>query len=84
MKIAGLLSDLEPGDWAVIARLPDGIPSLTRLREFGLLPGTKIQFIRRAPLGDPVEICVRGALLSLRTTEARQIEVEPQPGVPES
>ena len=74
-----VLSDLEPGAWAVITRLPDGIPSLTRLREFGLLPGTRVQFVRRAPLGDPVEISVRGALLSLRTTEARQIEIEIEP-----
>lgn len=71
------LSDLLPGDSAVILRLPDGIPSLTRLRELGLLPGTKVQFVRRAPLGDPVEIMIRGALLSLRSTEAVQIEVEP-------
>ncbi len=70
------LSDLSPGDSAIILRLPDGIPSLTRLRELGLLPGTKVQFVRRAPLGDPVEIMIRGALLSLRDTEAGQIEVE--------
>ncbi len=70
------LSDLTPGAWAVISRLPDGIPSLTRLREFGLLPGTRIQFVRRAPLGDPVEISVRGALLSLRDSEAELIEVD--------
>ena len=70
------LSDLEPGTSGVIAQLPDGIPSLTRLRELGLLPGTTVQFIRRAPMGDPVEICVRGALLSLRDTEACQIDVD--------
>ena len=70
------LSDLLPGDSAIILRLPDGIPSLTRLRELGLLPGTKVQFVRRAPMGDPVEIMIRGALLSLRDTEAVQIEVE--------
>ena len=35
------LSDLEPGAKAIIAELPDGIPSLTRLREMGLLPGTR-------------------------------------------
>jgi Fe2+ transport system protein FeoA len=67
---------LLPGDSAIILRLPDGIPSLTRLRELGLLPGTKVQFVRRAPMGDPVEIMIRGALLSLRDTEAVQIEVE--------
>lgn len=73
------LSDLEPGAWGVIVRLPDGIPSLTRLREFGLLPGTRVQYVRRAPLGDPVEISVRGALLSLRGSEAALIEVDRAP-----
>jgi ferrous iron transport protein A len=42
----------------------------------GLLPGTRVEFIRRAPMGDPVEIGVRGALLSLRDAEASLIEVE--------
>lgn len=73
------LSDLEPGAWAIIAQLPDGMPSLTRLREMGLLPGTRVQFVRRAPLGDPVEISVRGALLSLRDSEAALIEVDRVP-----
>ena len=70
------LSELEPGGWGIIVQLPDGIPSLTRLRELGLLPGTRVQFVRRAPLGDPVEISVRGALLSLRESEAAQVEVD--------
>ncbi len=73
------LSELEPGAWAVIAQLPEGLPSLTRLREMGLLPGTRLQFVRRAPLGDPVEISVRGALLSLRDSEAALIEVDRVP-----
>ena len=73
------LSDLEPGAKAIIAELPDGIPSLTRLREMGLLPGTRLVFVRRAPLGDPVEISVRGALLSLRDSEAALILVDRVP-----
>jgi len=73
------LSDLEPGAWGIIAQLPEGIPSLTRIRELGLLPGTRVQFVRRAPLGDPVEISVRGALLSLRGSEAAHIEVDRVP-----
>jgi ferrous iron transport protein A len=70
------LSELLPGEMAIIAELPDGMPSLTRLREMGLLPGTRLEFVRRAPLGDPVEICVRGALLSLRDSEAALIAVD--------
>lgn len=44
--------------------------------ELGLLPGTKVAFIGVAPLGDPVELCVRGSSVSIRREEARQIEVE--------
>ncbi len=48
-----------------------------RIQEMGLLPGTKVELIRFAPLGDPVEIKVRGYHLSLRKHEAEQIIVVP-------
>jgi ferrous iron transport protein A len=69
---------MSAGTRGVIVSLAEGMTGLTRLREMGLLPGTKVDFIRRAPLGDPVEISVRGALLSLRSTEAQHIMVEVQ------
>ncbi|MCS1408775.1 MAG: Fe(2+) transport protein A [Verrucomicrobia subdivision 3 bacterium] len=72
------LADLPTGHTAVIASLPSGVPSLTRLREMGVLPGTKILLVRRAPLGDPLEISVRGSLLSLRRQETELIEVHPE------
>ena len=71
------LSDLEQGTSAVIASIPSGDISMTRLRELGLLPGTTIKIIRRAPLGDPIEISVRGSLISLRANEAKLIEMRP-------
>jgi ferrous iron transport protein A len=48
-----------------------------RLQEMGLLVGTPVQLVRFAPLGDPVEIKVRGYNLTLRRHEAEQIWVEP-------
>ncbi len=48
----------------------------TRLLEMGITPGIKLEVIRRAPLGFPVEIKIRGYLLSLRESEAKCIEVE--------
>ena len=71
------LSDLEQGTSAVITSIPSGDTSMTRLRELGLLPGTTIKIIRRAPLGDPIEISVRGSLISLRANEAKLIEMRP-------
>lgn len=75
MPPSSCLSDLEQGASAVIESIPTGDASMTRLRELGLLPGTRIQLIRRAPLGDPIEISVRGSLISLRKKEADLIEI---------
>lgn len=47
-----------------------------RLMEMGILEGTVVRVVRRAPLGDPLEVEVRGFHLSLRATEAGRIEVE--------
>lgn len=47
-----------------------------RILEMGITPGIELQIIRRAPLGYPMEIKVRGYLLSLRKTEADCILVE--------
>jgi len=48
----------------------------TRLMEMGVLPGLSLQVIRKAPLGFPIEIKVRGILLTLREVEASCIELE--------
>jgi ferrous iron transport protein A len=47
-----------------------------RLLEMGLLVGTNVQLVRFAPLGDPVEIKVRGYHLTLRRHDAEQIWVQ--------
>jgi ferrous iron transport protein A len=46
-----------------------------RLMELGLLPGTRIEVVRVAPLGDPIELFVRGCFLSIRRSEARLVDV---------
>lgn len=69
------LSDLAPGSVAVLRELPTAGTTFLRLREMGLLPGTRIKLVRRAPLGDPIEIEVRGYHLSLRKGEAEQVRV---------
>ena len=55
----------------------DAEPGITRrLMELGLVPGTDVEMIRTAPLGDPMEVTVRGLHLSLRRTEAAHVHVE--------
>lgn len=46
-----------------------------RLMELGLVPGTQIELVGVAPLGDPIEFLVRGASLSIRRAEAAEVGV---------
>jgi ferrous iron transport protein A len=46
-----------------------------RLMEMGVVPGAPVRVIKRAPLGDPIEVRVRGYHLALRHTEAQTISV---------
>ncbi|KXU34138.1 FeoA family protein [Cephaloticoccus primus] len=74
------LSSLAAGQSAVVRELPAGGAGSTaalRLREMGVLVGTPLTLVRRAPLGDPIEIKVRGYHLTLRQSEAEHIFVEP-------
>jgi ferrous iron transport protein A len=48
-----------------------------RLLEMGLVAGTALQLVRFAPMGDPVEIKLRGYYLTLRRSDAEQILVQP-------
>lgn len=70
------LSELAVGRRAVVRGFPGGGPALLRLREMGVLPGTPVTLVRTAPLGDPLEIQVRGYSLTLRRSEAEHVEVE--------
>jgi ferrous iron transport protein A len=71
------LSDLPVGTSAVILGYPKSGHSSVRLREMGLLVGTPITLVRLAPLGDPIEIKVRGYHLTLRKSEASDVTVDP-------
>lgn len=47
-----------------------------RLLDMGLIPGTAVKVIKTAPLGDPIEIYVRGYELTIRKSDASMIETE--------
>jgi ferrous iron transport protein A len=69
------LADLSTGQSAEVLSV-SGDPALVqRLYEFGLLEGERVQVLARAPLGDPIEISLGNARLSLRKTEAANIAV---------
>ncbi|MEQ9266621.1 MAG: FeoA family protein [Balneolaceae bacterium] len=68
------LSDIKPSKKVRVKNI-HGVDA-TRLFEMGITPGLEIELIRKAPLGFPIEIKVRGYLLSLRESEAKCIEIE--------
>jgi ferrous iron transport protein A len=70
------LDRLEPGQRGVILRLDGSTGAVRRLMELGLVPGTTVEVLRRAPLGDPIELRLREIHLSLRRSEAAFIHVE--------
>lgn len=71
------LVDLTAGDRGRVTRFAAGSRALRRqLLAMGLTPGARVEFVRVAPLGDPLELKVRGFNLSLRRSEAELVEVE--------
>ena len=50
----------------------------SRLLEMGLTPGASVQLLGTAPLGDPIELSIRGYRLSIRRSEAARVEIEAQ------
>ncbi len=73
------LEDLQPGDEAIISGYSEEIADELRLLEMGLIIGSAVRMIRRAPLGDPLQIRIRGFDLSLRRNVARGILATPTP-----
>lgn len=69
------LSELPWGKSARIEAISGERGFRRRLLELGLLPGTAVRVLRVAPLGDPLELSVRGTCLSIRRNEASQIVV---------
>ncbi|MGL6097673.1 MAG: FeoA family protein [Fimbriiglobus sp.] len=69
------LDQLDPGATAVVEAV-DGPPALVqRLYELGLLEGERVEFVARAPLGDPIEVRVGNTRLSLRRADAAGVRV---------
>ena len=69
------LTAVAAGQKATVVEIKVAPESRSRLMEMGLLVGTAVELVRFAPLGDPVEIKVRGYNLTLRKHEAEQIFV---------
>ncbi len=69
------LSALNAGEKARIVSIGGSGAARRRMLDMGLVPGSTIEMIRKAPMGDPIEFKVRGYMISLRKEEAEQITV---------
>lgn len=69
------LDSLSPGDAAHIVSLDRTHPLRRRLMELGFIRGAKVQVVRRAPMGDPVELRLNGTDLALRASDLSGIRV---------
>jgi ferrous iron transport protein A len=69
------LSDLRVGQSARVAEIAGDDEVSIRLLEMGLTPGVELKLIGTAPLGDPLEVELRGYRLSVRRSEAARVAV---------
>ena len=70
------LKDVKVGETAVVVRLHGEGAVKRRIMDMGLTRGTEVHVRKVAPLGDPMELTVRGYELSVRKADAEMIEIE--------
>ncbi|WP_287585678.1 FeoA family protein [Candidatus Borrarchaeum sp.] len=70
------LNKLKPGEKCIVKAVKGKGPVSRRIRDMGIVPGTKIEVIKVAPLGDPVQFLLKGYHLTLRNAEAKNVFVE--------
>ena len=70
------LKDLKVNETATVVKLHGDGPVRRRIMDMGITKGVEIYVRKVAPLGDPIEVTVRGYELSLRKADAEMIEIE--------
>ena len=70
------LDSLKTGESAVITKVGGEGPLRLRLLDMGLIPKTVVKIQKVAPLGDPIQLLIRGYDLTIRKEDAAVIEVE--------
>lgn len=71
-----LLSDLMVGESALLVKITSDDSMKRRLYDLGFFPGTHIQCVLRSPFSSPILYFVNGALIALRSSDAKKIEVD--------
>ena len=70
------LKEIKCGETVIVAKLTGEGPTRSRIMDMGITKGTQVYVRKVAPLGDPVEVTVRGYELSLRKGDAEMILVQ--------
>lgn len=69
------IADLNSGDKAVIKKIDFTHPSSYRILEYGFTPGQHITVVNKSVFSDPLAVSLRGALIAIRKSDAKCIEV---------
>jgi ferrous iron transport protein A len=69
------LEQVSPGVSVLVEKVGGARAFRRRLMELGIIPGTRIEVLRIAPFGDPLELSARGCNLSIRASEAHEVQV---------
>ena len=69
------LKDLAVGQSGTIAKIGTSGALKQRFMDMGITKGTKVEVVKIAPLGDPIELIIRGYNLSIRKADAEKIEM---------
>lgn len=70
------LEELKVGKAGILATVGGEGALRLRLLDMGLVPGTRVQVCKVAPMGDPIQICVRGYELTLRREDAAKLTLQ--------
>ncbi|MDR1404439.1 MAG: ferrous iron transport protein A [Candidatus Methanoplasma sp.] len=70
------LKDIKPSETATVVKIYGEGRLRRRIMEMGITKGCEIEVVKVAPLGDPIELTLRGYDLTIRKADAEQIEVE--------
>ncbi len=70
------LCDMCPGQTGCVFSLSEESSISGRLRDLGLIKGTRVECVLKSPLGDPTAYLIRGALIALRRDDAKYVLIE--------
>ena len=79
MTDSSTLSDLRPGQFALVQSLHNAGGMRRRLQDIGLIENTLVECLGISPLGDPAAFCIRGAVIALRREDSRDVSVRVLP-----